>query len=97
MLVLSGMHKKSLEMSSKKPAGSCSDRLDSKRSSDAFCHTPDSREPEPEAVGRQEEDEENTEEEVEEEEEELEEEAMDLSSSSKQQQQQDEAGSQQTC
>ncbi|XP_019715504.1 visual system homeobox 1 isoform X2 [Hippocampus comes] len=91
------MHKKSLEMSSKKTAGSCSDRLDSKRSSDAFCHTPDSGEPEPEAVGRQEEDEENTEEEEEEEEEEeLEEEAMDLSSSSKQQQQ-DEAGSQQTC
>uniref|UniRef100_A0A3Q3DKS5 Visual system homeobox 1 homolog, chx10-like n=1 Tax=Hippocampus comes TaxID=109280 RepID=A0A3Q3DKS5_HIPCM len=31
---LLGMHKKSLEMSSKKTAGSCSDRLDSKRSSD---------------------------------------------------------------
>ncbi|XP_077352267.1 visual system homeobox 1 isoform X2 [Festucalex cinctus] len=85
---LLGMHKKSLEMSSKKSGGP--DHLDSKRSSDAFRHAPGVGEAEPEAVGCREEDEENTEEEEEEEE------AMDLSSSSKQQPQ-DELVSQRPC
>ncbi|XP_077439125.1 visual system homeobox 1 isoform X2 [Vanacampus margaritifer] len=101
---LLGMHKKSLEMSSKKPGTSCPDPLDSKRSSDAFCHAPDLEEAEPEAVGCREEDEGNTEEEEElDDDDDDEEEAMDLSSSSKQQPAptpapaQDEVAAQQPC
>ncbi|XP_037128073.1 visual system homeobox 1 [Syngnathus acus] len=93
------MHRKSLEMSSKKTTASHPDRLDSMRTSDACCHTPDVEEAEPEAAGHRKEDKENAEgEEDEEGEEEEEEEAMDLSSSSKQQQLlQSEIGAQQLC